>query len=208
VSSSGSDISSASQFTYDPQVRRYRDASGRFLSEATVRAAVDTIITQEAQNVRDLSQRLINREINLAEWQLGMAANLKSLHVAMALAANGGLKNSSPADLGYIGGLIKEQYQFLRDMSKQIKNGQQKLDGTLLARAELYAQSARGTHEKMRERAAKRGGQKEQKSVLGVADHCSQCVGEAKKGWSPIGSLIPIGERICKANCHCTMGYR
>jgi hypothetical protein len=173
-----------------------------------VRQAVDVIIDKEAQNFRGIAQQLIDGTINLAEFQIQMQANVKRLNVAMALAANGGINNTSPGDLGYIAGLMKEQYRFLRDMAKQIKNGAQKLDGTLLARVELYAQAARGTHEKVRERAAKIGGQTEQRSILGVADHCSECVSEAKKGWSPIGSLIPVGERICKANCHCTMDYR
>lgn len=196
-------------FTYDPRSRRYRDNStGRFLSEKTVRDAVDTVIDAETVKIRDLSQSLVDGKINLVEWQIGMEGILKPLHVAMALSANGGIKNSSPADIGYIGSLLKEQYKFLRDFTKQIKNGQQKLDGTLVARSALYTQAARSTHEKVRQRAAKNGGVQEERSILGVADHCTLCVQEAKKGWSPIGSLLPIGQRTCGPNCRCTFQYR
>jgi hypothetical protein len=202
-------VDQPSQFSYDPRTRRYHDtSSGRFLKGSDVRAAVDSIIDKEAVKVRTLSSQLVAGQINLAEWQIQMAANLKSLHVAMALAANGGIKNSSPGDLGYIGGLVKEQYKFLRDFAKQIKTGEQKLDGTLAARAELYVQAARGTHEKVKDRAAKIGGAMEERSILGLADHCQDCLGEAAKDWSPIGSLIPVGERICKARCHCRMEQR
>jgi hypothetical protein len=198
-----------SQFVYDPRSRRYRNiSSGRFISSNQVRSAVDIIIDKEAQNFRGVAQQLLDGNINLAEFQLQMAANVKRLHVAMALAANGGINNTSPGDLGFIANLIKEQHKFLRGMAKDIKSGKQPLDGTLLARVALYAESARGTHEAVRERAARIGGQTQQKSILGIADHCSECVSEAKKGWSPIGSLIPIGERICKASCHCSMDYR
>jgi hypothetical protein len=202
-------VDQPSQFSYDPRTRRYHDTqSGRFLKGSDVRAAVDTIIDNEAAKVRNLSGQLVAGQINLAEWQIQMASQLKSLHVAMALAANGGIKNSSPGDLGYIGGLVKEQYKFLRDFAKQIKTGEQKLDGTLAARAELYVQASRSTHEKVRERAAKFAGMQEERSLLGIADHCSECLSEAKMGWSPIGSLIPIGERICKSRCHCTFEYK
>lgn len=206
---STSPLQGASQFVFDPRTRRYRSvSSGRFLAEKTVRAAVDTIIQKESANFREIASNLNSGKINLAEFQLQMAAGVKKLHVSMGLAAVGGINNVSNADLGFLANLVKEQYQFLRGMAKDIKQGKQKLDGTLQARVELYAQSARGTHEKVRERAARIGGMKEQRSILGAADHCSSCLSEAKKEWQPIGSLIPIGQRICKARCHCTMLYR
>lgn len=197
-----------SQYTYDPRSRRYRDIStGQFVTAKSVRTAVDTIIDAETVKIRDIAQRLIDGQINLAEWQIQTTALLKTLHVAMGIAANGGLENTSNADLGFIGSLIKKQYEFLRNFARDIKQGTQPLDGTLLARAELYTQSARGTYEDVIARSARNGGSTQEKSILGSADHCGDCVSEAAKGWSPIGSLIPIGQRQCLANCHCSMSY-
>lgn len=196
------------QYTYDPRTRRYRDVtSGQFVTAKAVRGAVDVIIDAETINVRDIAQRLIDGQINLAEWQIQTTALLKTLHVAMGIAANGGLENTSNADLGFIGSLIKKQYEFLRNFAKDIKQGRQALDGTLLARAELYTQSTRATFEDVIARAARNGGSTQERSLLGSADHCSDCVSEAAKGWSPIGSLIPIGQRQCLANCRCSMSY-
>lgn len=158
--------------------------------------------------MRDLAQSLVDGKIALSDWQVQASALLKSLHVAMGLAANGGLNNTSNADLGFIGSQIKEQYKFLREFALQIRNGKQTLDGTLVSRAALYVQAARSTYESVVARSAENGGATEEISILGVADHCTDCVGEAAKKWSPIGSLIPIGQRICKANCHCLMQYR
>lgn len=203
-----SSISSPSQFTYDPRTRRYRATSGRFISAKEVRQAVDVIIDKEATNFRGIAQQLIDGTINLAEFQIQMQANVKRLNVAMALAANGGINNTSPGDLGYIAGLVKEQYKFLRGMAKEIKTGKQPLDGTLLSRVALYAQASRGVHEKVRVRGAKFSGLTQSRSVLAPADHCSQCLSEAKRGWVPIGENIPIGQRICGPNCHCTLEYR
>lgn len=197
------------QYGYNPRSRRYVDLnSGRFVAASDVRQAVDTVIDAETAKIRGISQPLIDGKINLAEWQLQTSALLKSLHVAMGLAANGGLKNTSNADLGYIGSLLKEQYGYLRQMVVDIKTGKQALDGTLLARSALYTQAARGTFEDVVGRAAQNGGATQEKSLLGIADHCGECVDEAAKGWQPIGSLIPVGQRLCKSNCHCTMSYQ
>jgi hypothetical protein len=204
-----SNITSPSQFTYDAKSMRYRNAStGRYISAKEVRSAVDTIIDKEAVAFRGVAQQLIDGKINLAEFQLQMQANVKKLNVAMALAGNGGIANTDQSDLGYIGSLVKKQYQYLQGMAKQIKNGHQKLDGTLLARVELYAQAARGTHEDVKRRQANQSGMGQEKSVLAEADHCAGCLSQAKRGWSEIGSLIPVGGRECLVNCHCHFIFR
>lgn len=197
------------RFSFDPRSRRYRDTStGRYLSDKVVRDAVDVVIDSQKAKVRAASQQLVDGKINLAEWQIQMTANLKSLHVAMGVAASGGFNNVSNSDLGFIAGLIKEQYQYLRSFAKQIKSGDQKLDGSLLVRAELYVEASRTLHEAVRARSAKLSGKSEQRSLLGIADHCGSCVAEALKGWHKIGTITPIGQRQCKGRCHCYMEYR
>ena len=158
--------------------------------------------------MRQLAQRLVNGEIALADWQVQSAALLKSLHVAMGLAANGGLAATSASDLGYLANKIKEQYKYLNRFAQEIRSGVQKLDGTLISRAEMYTQAGRGIYENVVGRAAEDAGATEERSVLGPADHCSSCVSQAAKGWQPINSLIPIGQRKCLANCRCTMEQR
>lgn len=196
-------------YAYNPRARRYRSIdTGRFVSVKVVRAAVDAVIDVEAAKLKSLAAKLTKGEINFAEWQLQSMATIKALHVGMALAANGGLNNTSPSDLGYIGNLVKEQYKYFRNMVKDIRQGKQSLDGSLIARVGLYAQASRGTYEDMVERAAKSEGATESKSELGAADHCAECVSESQRGWVPIGDLIPIGDRTCKQNCHCMIVYR
>ena len=202
------DTTQLSQYQYDPRSRRYRNrATGRYLPASEVRGAVDTIIDAETRKMRNLAQSLVNGEIALSDWQMQSAALLKALHVAMGLAANGGLANTSAADLGYIASQIKQQYSYLNKMALQIRKGEQPLDGTLVSRAALYTQAGREIYENVVGRAAANAGCTQEKSVLGAADHCQDCVGEAAKGWQPIGSLIPIGQRQCLGNCHCSMQY-
>ena len=198
-----------SQYVYDPRSRRYRNISnGQFVTAKTVRAAVDAVISAETVKVRDIAQRLIDGSINLAEWQIQTTSLLKTLYVAVGIAACGGFENTSNADLGYLGSLIKKQYEFLRNFANDIKQGRQALDGTLLARAELYTQAARGIYSAMVTRAAKMGGMTEAKRLLGPADHCSTCLSQAAKGWQNIDNVLPIGDAECLSNCRCDLVFR
>ena len=203
------DTSALSQYQYDPRSRRYRNTSnGQYLSAKTVRAAIDQIIDAQTVDMRDLAQNLVDGSLSLADWQMKSAALLKNLHVAMGLAANGGLENTSASDLGYIASQIKKQYSYLNKMALEIRKGEQALDGTLVARAALYTQAGREIYENVVAREAKEGGCTEEISRIGAADHCDLCLQEAAKSWSPIGTLIPIGQRTCLSNCRCTMAYR
>jgi hypothetical protein len=201
------------QFAYDAKSLRYRHVeSGKFVSAKTARAAVDTVIDTETQRIRAISQQLVDGEINLAEWQIQTSTLLKHLHVAMGLAASGGVNGADASTLGFIGSQIKEQYKFLRKFARDIKSGKQKLDRSLVARSALYTQSARGTHEKVRVRSAVQNGLTEERNILGASDHChgasNGCIEQQKRGWVPIGQLVPVGERLCMANCRCSTQIR
>lgn len=202
------DTTQLSQYQYDPRSRRYRDTTtGQYLSAKTVRSAIDQIIDAQTVDMRDLAQNLVDGSLSLADWQMKSAALLKNLHVAMGLAATGGLEATSASDLGYIASQIKKQYSYLNKMALEIRKGEQALDGTLVARAALYTQAGREIYEAVVARAAKDGGATQERSILGAADHCNDCVGEAAKGWVDIGTLIPIGQRQCLSNCRCGMQY-
>jgi hypothetical protein len=203
------DTTQLSQYQYDPRSRRYRNrVTGQYLPAKTVRSAIDQIIDAETVKMRSLAQQLVDGEIALSDWQMQSAALLKSLHVAMGLAATGGLEQTSASDLGYIASQIKKQYSYLNKFAQEIKSGDQVLDGTLVARAGLYTQAGRELYENVVGRAARNAGCTQEKSNLGAADHCSDCVSMAAKGWQPIGTLIPIGSRQCKGNCRCFMQHK
>lgn len=196
-------------YGYDPRSRRYRNnATGRYVSPTEVRGAVDTVIDAETVKIRELATSLVEGKLSLADWQMQMAANLKTLHVAVGLAANGGLKNTSAADLGWLASQVKAQYAYLRTMTQEIRTGKQALDGTLVARSALYTQAARGTYEQMVQRLARNGGMKEERRLLGIADHCQGCLEQAQLGWQSIGTLLPIGGTECRSNCRCSFSFR
>lgn len=203
------DSSTLSQYGWNARARRYVNLrTGQFVSASDIRLAVDTVIDNTTQDIRSLSLSLVSGTITLAQWQSQMQTQLKALYVACGVAAGGGFSNMSQSDYGYLGSLIKTQYQYLRSFAQQIASGQQPLDGTLLSRAALYAQAARGIFYAMMTELAIESGMTQERRVLGMADHCKSCLTEAAKGWQPIGTLLPIGATECLANCRCSLAFK
>ena len=197
------------QFTWDSKASRYRDWQGHFVPPKRVRLALDKALDATARDIRVFTQQFRDREISLIEWRREMRAAIKDSQLYAGAAARGGFAQFDQVDFGRIGGLTGKQYKHLEDFLKQINDGSTPFDGRIVSRAALYVQSARATYERMRMIEQRdNNSMTEERSLLHPAEHCDECIAEAAKGWQPIGSLIPIGERTCLGNDRCTMEYR
>lgn len=207
-------------WTYDPKTRRYRAPvavrlpgappikAGALVTPAEVRAVVDTVIDGAEGEMVKAAETLQSRRVSLAKWYEQMEDMIASRHVAAGALARGGLGQLSDADRLWIRDRIVEQYEFLDRFAEDIRTGKQPLDGRYVARVRQYAQSARGTYEAMRGRVAGLAGLDEERNVLAPGDYCAGCLGENKRGWVPIGSLVPVGRRLCRSNCRCYLRFR
>lgn len=196
-------------YRYDARSGRYRDVrTGRFLSGAVIREAVDNVADLASQRMAELSQRLIDGTLSLASWESSMMAEIKAAHVATGMAAHGGRAMMSPADWGLIGNRIRREYRYLRGFSRSIANGQQPLDGRLIARARQYGQASRPTYENVRLRDDRVRGMTVERNVLSRSEHCGECPKLTAKGWVPIGSLPRIGQRDCRGLDRCRIDRR
>jgi hypothetical protein len=195
-------------FTWSAEAGRFRDASGRFVPEARVRAGVDALADMSSDRMADLAARLRAGTLPLADWQAQMMAEIKAAHVAAGLAAKGGRLHASQADYGALGRIVRDEYAHLRAWAGQIADGTAPIDGRLESRARLYGQAARGTFEAIHARERKQRGAKFERNVLGGSP-CDGCRAESAKGWALIGTLAPIGSRRpCLVNCRCRLIYR
>lgn len=158
--------------------------------------------------MRDLTQNLTDGTIALGLWQAQMMTQIKQVHVVALAVAHGGWNQLDQSDFGWVGSQIKPQYQWLTRFSVEISVGSQKLDGSALARAQMYAQAARSTHREAQRRIAARRAVGEERRVLGRADHCKTCLQQAALGWQPFGTLKRIGDSECRTNCRCTWEFR
>lgn len=190
-------------------VRLSGEGSGRFVSFADVRNALESVMDASGSRMNLLTQDLVTEQITLAEWQSGMMEQIKISHNAAAASARGGWAQMSQSDWGATGRLIRAQYDYLRNFANQIASGKQALNGSALVRADLYAHAPRGTFEEIRRRHERlENGMQEECRVLGEADHCEGCLHQAELSWQPIGTLAPIGSQECVTHCHCRFRFR
>lgn len=196
-----------SKYRYNEVAGRYIGAGGRFVSFEKIRTYLDDVLDTNERKVVGLAQQLRDGSINVQQWQIAMRETLKDIHLSSSALARGGWAQMSQADYDKVAEKLQFQYQKLQAFARQIENGLP-LDGRFRRRHELYAQSGRVTyHESLREEMQVRG-MTEERSVLAKADHCSECVGEANRGFVPIGELVLIGERQCKSNCRCFVEFQ
>lgn len=194
---------------YDFRTGRFADkATGRFVSGARVRAELDTYLDNAGKAAIASTAALRGGKIDLGTWQAQMARSIKSIHVASATLARGGFQQMSPAAYGTVGRQIRDQYAYLANFAGQIASGAQLLDGTLSRRAALYVQAGRATYHATERAEQQKRGRTEERNLLAPADHCTGCVGETARGWVAIGSLVPVGQRICRVACRCGVEYR
>lgn len=196
-------------FSWDPQASRYRGPGGRFLSRTQVVGALNDTLDRTRKKLNEVARQLQAGQISLTSWQRQTRGLVKSIHLYSAAAARGGWDQLGPADFGRLGARIKAQYRYLDRFARQLASGDvDYLGDGFLNRVDLYGQAGRATFmlEERADRKAK--GYTEERSILNAADHCLDCLSEAAAGWSPIGSLIPIGSRQCRANCRCDFDYR
>lgn len=201
-------------FRWNEGAGRFRDSRGRFLPAERVRRIIDATLQSHTRAVQELTEQFRNRAVSLQEWERRMRVEIKNIHIYSALAAKGGKAQLTPQDYGRLGAVVKRQYRFLERLSNELSTGKQAPDGTLVNRSRLYAQAGRGTLEATRQREMKSRGFDEERNVLdehGI-EHCeghpNGCVEQRDRGWVPIGSLIPIGGRLCVTNCKCQIEYR
>lgn len=200
-------------FTFDQRLNNgvgaYRGSNGRIISQVQVREALDGYVDNSQNVSRDLGGLLREGQISLADWQLQMRAHIKDVHLTAAAAQRGGWDNMTQADFGRVGQRIRVQYEYLDNFAKQIADGTQPLDGRFLVRSQMYTDASVATYDRFEVNAFNTAGFDEERSILEPgARHCGLCESEAARGWQPIGSIIPIGERTCLTRCRCTKEYR
>jgi hypothetical protein len=190
-------------FRWSEKSQRYIAPNGRFVARVKVLAELEKVRRGVGQEMRELARQLRDGEISRVEWVIAMKARIKALHLMHAAVAAGGLDKLTPADLGRVGAAVRRQYEFLRRWDAQ----NLPVDGRFIARAELYAGAAYGTFSDLERIKHKAAGYTEAKRVLGIAEHCPDCLEWANK-WLPIDVIPPIGASVCRTNCRCTIIYR
>jgi hypothetical protein len=165
-------------------------------------------------DLAELAEALRSGQIDIAQWEVQMQNYLRAQYrVAMEL-TKGGSQNITQSDWGYEGSALKKQYEFLNNFAKDIANNPDAwMSGRLDARMGLYKESAYAALEDFQRRDTIDRGFTEERRVLGIADHCPDCLEVGVEpgsdgGWAPIGTLPAIGDSVCIVKCKCEFEYR
>lgn len=196
------------RYRYNIVAGRYIDNRGRYVSQAKVLNALERQSKVSERQILRLAERLSNGDIDLQTWRMGMVRELKSLHLINTAVARGGWARMTSADYGRVGGRLARQYEYLNRLASQIQYGTQQLNGQFIQRVKMYVGAARGTYQIERDEVVKELEFDQESNVLGNAEHCEECIRETARGWVPLGTLMPIGQRLCKTNCKCHKRYR
>ncbi len=195
-------------YLWDERSGRFRSVkTGRYISQSRVTAALNDVIDAAAAEMRAASVGLQSGSVTLAQWQLIAEQSIKNINLISYTLARGGFQAMSQNDYGRAGREIRAQYEYLRNLVKEISTGKQPLNGTFLRRIEQYIHSGRSVYEKEKARQATIRGATYMRSVRATRDSCSGCIAQEKLGWIRVDDPrhVPVGGRDCRKNCRCTM---
>lgn len=210
-------LTGSPKFVWDIQKRQYKLLNGKYIDPLMLRnRAIEPFLQNMKLVMRGVSQQLRDKSISLQEWQKQTTDLIKYSQIAAALAANGGVENTSPADYKTIAAFILALFVFHLIFATDIESGAQKLNGLLLTRTDLYATAGRDAYEEMR-----RYGMKiytpvkyERRILKPGANHCTTvddwdgCIELAAMGWQRLGVLPRLMDTPCRTNCLCTWDFK
>jgi hypothetical protein len=203
-------------YVYDPDAERYTNvASGRTVTDAQLRRYVFNVSNQANLRMKKTTQQLIAGVILLAAWYEEMRSLMSALYRTVFLLSIGGFlfEDDTARNLFYL--LVLPQFARLDNFERQLETGIQKLDGRAMSRAGLYGSYGYSFWQNLGLERSKKKGLTEARRILGPTEiHCrdssdrSGCWELWKKGWVPIGEMVPIGEATCYSHCQCHIKYR
>ncbi len=201
-------------WAFSPSTGRYVDrGTGRFLTNDRARSFLSDAIGV-ASNRSDTLAEMVGGDpplISPPDWREAMRQEIKQAYIKSYLEGRGGREQMSQADWGSVGGMLREQYRFLDEFVDQLDGLS---EAQIRARSQMYMESSREGYERANQRVQEALGMDEEIWVVGVADHCVDCVAFASLGWQKIeddaygGATPGSGGTACLTNCHCHKSFR
>lgn len=194
-------------YRWNEQAARYIAPNGRFVSADEIRRQLDRSLRNSEARIVELAQELRGGTVSLNTWHQEMRVIIKDVHLYSGALARGGWAQLTPRDLSQISQLVRVEYDYLYGFALKLSTGSMPLNGRVAVFAELYGEAGRHTYELIRQQMMIEAGYTHERNVLHPADHCAECIAMTARKRVPIGTLIPIGDRICGRRCRCSIEY-
>ena len=202
-----------SRYTWEPKMLRYRDSStGRFVPRERIFAELNKVIALSDRRILSLAHAFQRGDLSLRAFKAGMRDEVKALHVATAVVANGGVRQMDAGKWGEVGARLRREFSFLNDFASELASGRlARSSGRVRSRARAYVANARISFWQTTIRRLKETGRSFQvrRRMGGVlTEHCRGCRREARRGWVSVDALAPIGSQECRWFCRCYLEIR
>jgi hypothetical protein len=187
---------------------RYRNLrTGRIVPPLTVRRELDSYLAAHDRTARALAEQLRGGNLSMAQWELMMRRNIRHIHLNAVALQRGGWAQMRMDDFQLAGRIVREQFDYLKRFALQLADGTQRMDGTLVWRAELYSEMARNSYYQSMH--ANVGAKVTHcRSVRTKRDSCWQCLDLHMRVFSINDSSFPLpGRRVCLSRCGCYVEY-
>jgi hypothetical protein len=172
-----------------------------------LKPGIEALVSLASQRMAAASEAYRDGTLTAAQWQAEQMATIKSVHIAAALAAYGGVAAMNQSRWGTVGQIIRQQYAYQRAFLADVLEGRQVQNGRMDNRARQYASAARATYQNITRREQADAGMRYERNMLGAHESCRACQSQSAMGWVPVGTLSPIGSRSCRGNCRCDIAY-
>lgn len=180
--------------------------NGEDWNEEEALEAAEERIEEGDRRLEALVLALLAGMLTLAEWEKSVADEIRLIRVQLALLAAGGLA----IEWALIEAQLQAQAEFLAGFGAAIGAGELS-EAQIQARVKMYAGACWAAYWTVSSWLAKEEGRNEVLWVLGVAEHCEDCVDLAGRGWQPMSQLHQVpgdGQTRCLSNCRCHLEYR
>ena len=163
---------------------------------------------------RGLAEDLAGGKISHSEFRRQMGKQIKNLQTQAAILGAGGQGNMTDTQRRLLDRSVKDQLAYLDGFHRDIRqaiNAGKPLPARMVSRAGSYAAASSVTadqarRQSMADEAAEESADLWEVRVLGVAEHCNDCVSYAGRP-APVGTLPPLGDSECGQYCKCRFEY-
>ena len=200
------------EYVFSKSTGNYRNkATGRKVSDRQLYGWVEDAVTRGGANLERFARQLQRGEINKAQWALSSGEEIRNMHRAVAMIANGGKAQMGPSQWGFVGSRIRSELTYFNAFASEVDNIPEGavLTDAFVSRAKSYFNAAYTTYaQALRRRVIEASHADFEENILEAGSvHCEGCLGASAAGPVPIGTLVEIGARECGGRCRCRIVY-
>jgi hypothetical protein len=207
------------RFWWDVETQQYGNALRGFIIMSAIYAAIEEVKQAAAERHASAMAAVFAGTVDIGEWQRTKADDLKTLALVAAALGRGGVSNLTGDDLKSASDGLLLHYAKLERFARQIEKGVVTDEEEAKRRAAAYPLSViAGRFDSTRVLSHIAAGFDQERNILDHhAENCQPHKGDGGRpscpsltdlGWVDIGTLTPIGERICLWYCKCHLSFQ